>query len=108
MALGRAGEDAVVRWYQARGYRVVARNWRHGRGELDLVVTDGRVLVVCEVKTRTSVAYGSGLEAVTADKQRQVRTLGSAFLRARQWRGAVRFDVASVVGGRIEVVQDAF
>ncbi len=108
-ALGRSGEARAERWYLRRGYRVVARNWRHGRGELDLIVCDGAVLVFCEVKTRSSDRFGTGLEAVTIDKQRRIRRLAAQFLAADGvWRGPIRFDVASIVGGDIEMVLDAF
>jgi putative endonuclease len=108
-ALGRAGEAHVARWYRQRGYDLVAQNWRWGRGELDLVVCNGRVLVFCEVKTRSSDRFGTGLDAVTPDKQRRVRHLAAQFLAADgRWRGPIRFDVASVVAGRLDVVENAF
>ena len=107
-ALGRAGEARVAEWYRRHGYRVVAANWRHGRGELDLVLCDERVLVFCEVKTRSSDRFGTGFEAVTVDKQRRIRHLAAAFLRTSAWRGPIRFDVASVVAGRIDVLENAF
>ena len=104
-----AGEARVARWYSAHGYDIVAQNWRFGRGELDLVVCDGSVLVFCEVKTRSSDRFGTGLDAVTADKQRRVRRLAAQFLAAdRRWRGPIRFDVASVLAGEIDIVHGAF
>src|SRR5262245_40825910 len=57
--LGTRGEAAVARWYGARGYAVVDRNWRVREGEIDLVLRRGRLLVFCEVKTRRGDAFGS-------------------------------------------------
>ena len=74
-ALGDAGEDAVARWYVAAGYDVVDRNWRCREGELDLVLARRGVLVFCEVKTRRTTAFGVPAEAVTATKQRRLRTI---------------------------------
>src|ERR1700722_5972991 len=76
--LGRRGEDAVAAWDTTAGDDGVARNWRCAGGEIDLVALgpDG-VVVVCEVKTRSSTAYGSPLEAVTVTKQRRLRQLGA-------------------------------
>ena len=108
LQLGRAGEAATARWYRRRGYRVVATNWRHGRGEIDLVVANRAVLVFCEVKTRSSARFGTGFEAVTADKQRRVRHLAAQYMRTASWRGPIRFDVASVVAGRVDVIESAF
>jgi putative endonuclease len=114
LEVGRRGEAAVERRYVARGYRVVARNWRCRIGELDLVVTRGATLVFCEVKTRRGARYGGGFEAVDARKRQKLRALAEVFL---QQHGAspstVRFDVASVRlradgSASVEVFHDAF
>ena len=95
--MGRRGEDAVARWYEARGYVVVARNWRSRSGELDLVVRCDGLLVFCEVKTRSSNAFGSPLEAVTPTKARRLRRLAAEWLAATGERAAdLRVDVAAV------------
>lgn len=101
-ALGRRGEDLVARWYEAAGYTVLDRNWRCRAGELDLVLQRGRTVVFCEVKTRSSNRFGAPVEAVTATKQRRLRSLGAQWLAATGRRGDVRFDVASVMIRRSE------
>jgi putative endonuclease len=108
--LGAAGEDLAAAWYADRGWRVLARNWRSGRdGELDVVATKDGVLAVCEVKARSSVAFGTPLEAVTPAKQARIRRLSAAYLAASGVRASrVRFDVAAVLDGRLEVVEEAF
>ena len=110
-AVGIAGEDAVASWYQARGYEVIARNWRGGReGELDLIVRKGRTYVFCEVKSRTSTAFGAPIEAVGPQKQRRIRGLAARWLReaGRRHVGAIRFDIASVLAGQVDVVEGCF
>ena len=109
-ALGISGEDAVAQWYAAAGYDVVARNWRCAQGELDLVCRRGRSVVFCEVKTRTTDAFGAPVEAVTRDKQMRVRRLAARWLEdAADFRPVdIRFDVASVLGGEVDVVVGAF
>ena len=99
----------MAAWYEANGYSVVARNWRCRQGELDLVVRRGRVVVFCEVKTRSSTAFGAPVEAVTRTKQARLRVLAARWLEdsdlvARE----IRFDVASVLDGQIEVLEGAF
>ena len=115
--LGARGEQLTAEWYLARGYAVVARNWRCREGELDLVVARQGELVFCEVKTRSSARFGVPAEAVTVAKQRRLRVLAARFLAEmgngeRQGAGAarcaVRFDVAAVMGGRVEVIEAAF
>jgi len=73
-ALGRSGEERVADWYLGHGYEVVARNWRCPGGELDIVVARGRMVVFCEVKTRTSDRFGTPLESVTRAKQARIRS----------------------------------
>lgn len=109
-ALGQLGEEAVAAWYEARGYDVVVRNWRCRDGELDLVVRDGRTFVFCEVKTRTSDAFGAPVEAVTRTKQMRLRRLAAKWLEndAPLRPTDIRFDVASVLGGTVEVLEGAF
>ncbi len=110
-ALGRTGEDLAAAWYADRGYEIVARNWRCPTGELDLVVRKGRTLVFCEVKSRSSSAFGAPVEAVTPAKQARLRRLAGCWLEAggASARAAdLRFDVASVLAGEIEVIEGAF
>jgi len=108
-ALGAAGEDAAAAWYEAEGYDVVARNWRCRDGELDLVVRRGRTLVFCEVKARSSTAFGAAVEAITHAKRTRIRHLAARFLDESPVRaGEIRFDVVSVLRGEIEVLQGAF
>ena len=111
-ALGAEGEAAVADWYAGRGYEVLARNWRCPTGEIDLVVRQGRTVVFCEVKTRTSAAFGAPVEAVTRAKQARLRRLAGCWLEAggppAGGAGELRFDVASVLAGEIEVIEGAF
>jgi putative endonuclease len=108
-ALGISGEDAVAAWYEAAGYEVVARNWRCASGEIDLVLRFGRSVVFCEVKTRTTDAFGAPVEAVTRDKQMRLRRLAARWLDDAPFRPTgIRFDVASVLGGEISVLTGAF
>lgn len=110
---GRAGEQAALERYLAFGYRLLARNWRCPLGELDLVLERAGLLVVCEVKARTTAAFGGGWEAVTPAKRRTIRRVTEAFLgTVRPQIREVRFDVASVRllprGAEIHVFEDAF
>ncbi|MCD9624936.1 YraN family protein [Rhabdothermincola salaria] len=108
-ALGARGEALAARWYEEHGYQVVARNWRCREGELDLVLRKGRTVVFCEVKTRSSNAYGTPAESVTRTKQLRLRTLALRWLeQTGTARGSLRFDVACVVAGRVDVIESAF
>jgi putative endonuclease len=107
--LGADGEARVALHYESRGYRVLDRNWRCRDGELDLVLRHGRTLVVCEVKTRSSAAFGTPAEAVTVKKQAKLRLLARHYLETASFRpGTIRFDVAAVLAGEIEIIENAF
>ena len=108
-ALGASGEDRVAAWYEANGYTIEARNWRCRQGELDLVARRGRTVVFCEVKTRSSDAFGAPVEAVTRAKQARLRVLAARWLDEAPFRARdIRFDVASILAGKLEVLEGAF
>jgi putative endonuclease len=107
--LGAHGERLAARRYEAAGYRVVARNWRCREGELDLVLRGPGVLVFAEVKTRASDRFGVPAEAVTPAKQRRIRRLAQRFCAETGERAPqLRFDVVSVLRGRVEVLEGCF
>lgn len=109
LALGASGEAAAAAWYEANGWTVLARNWKVRAGELDLVVQRGRVVAFCEVKTRSTLDFGSPAEAVDHDKRRRLRHLAMLWLDEAPRRPAeIRFDVATVVGDVVEVIEGAF
>lgn len=97
-ALGRLGEDLAAAHLRECGLRILDRNWRCGAGELDIVAMDGDAVVVCEVKTRSTDAFGPAVAAVGPDKARRLRRLAALWLRERGVPGApVRFDVIGVL-----------
>lgn len=97
-ALGRYGEDVAARHLSDTGMEVLARNWRCDLGEADLVARDGDTLVICEVKTRRGLDYGTPLEAVTARKLARLRRLAARWIaESAQHPGDVRIDVVSVL-----------
>lgn len=107
--IGAAGEAMAAAWYQDQGYRVLDRNWRCREGELDLVVATGRLVVFCEVKTRSSLRFGAPIEAITPVKQKRLRVLAARWIETTGARPAgIRFDVACILAGELDVIQAAF
>lgn len=96
-ALGRFGEDLAVRYLERSGIAVIERNWRCELGELDIIAREDRALVVCEVKTRRSAAFGDPVEAVSPRKTRRLRRLALRWLDERRLHvAAIRFDVIAI------------
>ena len=95
----RAGEVAAVQYLVKQGWTIVARNWRCSLGELDIVAREGDCLVVCEVKTRRTLDYGSPLEAITWRKAARLRRLAGWWIEAHpEVSGVTRRVRVDVVG----------
>jgi putative endonuclease len=102
-AVGRYGEQVAADHLEAAGLVILERNWRCREGELDIIARDGAELVFVEVKTRSSLAFGSPAEAVGPSKSARIRQLALRYLMARREAGdeaswsALRFDVVAVL-----------
>lgn len=94
--LGRRGEELAARQLAAKGYEIVARNWRCKTGELDLVAREGECLVLVEVRTRRGRAMGSPEGSITATKQARLIALSEAYVQENGWDGDWRIDVVAI------------
>ena len=98
--LGLAAEEAARRFLLRHGWRVLGRNVRVGRGELDIIARRGATLAFVEVKARRTATYGLPEDAVDGRKRRQVARLAELWLAARPWAlhgvDEVRFDIVAV------------
>lgn len=105
-AVGQYGERLAERHVRALGWVVLDRNWRCDLGEIDIVARDGDCLVVCEVKTRRSLAYGHPVEAVTRAKVARLRRLAARWVAESGLHpAAVRVDVLAVLRPRTGAAQ---
>lgn len=97
-ALGALGESIACDHLIAQGYTIVDRNWRCEYGEIDIVARDASTLIVCEVKTRSSMRHGEPVEAVSARKVRRLRRLALCWLDAHGiYAPAIRIDVIGIL-----------
>lgn len=99
-ALGRDGEDIAVAHLEAEGWLIIERNWRCPAGELDIVAWDeeAQALVFVEVKSRSSIAFGQPIEAITWRKMAKLRELSTLWLRATHTRvRTIRVDAIGVL-----------
>jgi len=97
--IGIRGEDAAAAYLERSGLGIIERNWRSSapKGEVDIIALDGEVLVLCEVKTRTSSAQGTPEEAVSPAKQRRLVRLAEAYIASAGIAPVqTRFDVISI------------
>jgi putative endonuclease len=97
-AVGAYGERVAAAHLVDAGMAIVARNWRCDIGEIDIVARDGDTLVVCEVKTRQGVEFGSPLEKVTWDKAERLRRLAARWIADNHAHPAdIRIDIVGVL-----------
>ena len=97
--LGALGEKAVAEFLVNRGFLIVDRNWRIREGEIDIVATmPDETYSFIEVKTRTSLAFGRPLEAITPEKAHRMQRLALAWLATHQCLGSnYQVDCAAVL-----------
>jgi len=96
--LGRQGEQVAADFLERAGFVILERNWRCSQGEIDIVAADGPALVVCEVKTRSGVRFGTPVEAVTRQKAWRQRRLAVLWLREHNvLYDEIRIDIIGVL-----------
>lgn len=95
-ALGAMGEAIASERLTARGWPIIATNWRCRYGEIDLVARDGDSLVIIEVRARATKRYGQPEESVGGEKRRRLIRLGERYIQHVGWPGAWRIDVIAI------------
>lgn len=94
---GQGGEDLACEFLLARGYEIVARNYRCRSGEVDVIVRRGTTTVFVEVKERRGASHGHGYEAVTLGKRLRIVRAARLFAAANGlFESPLRFDVVSI------------
>ena len=113
--LGNRGEDFALAHLEAKGMRLVDRNYRWRGGEIDLIMRDGAVLVFVEVRSKSGAAHGTPLETIDYRKRRQIERCARQYLAHKKVGADVccRFDAVGVLipaSGQVEIVHvpDAF
>ncbi|MCX5716324.1 MAG: YraN family protein [Candidatus Omnitrophica bacterium] len=115
ITLGRLGENIAISFLKKNGYSILHRNWRCLFGEIDIVAQHEDFIVIVEIKTRRSSAYGPGYLAITRLKQLKLIRLTQAFLKRYGLTDHMcRIDIVSIaMDGNsrpvdIELIKDAF
>ncbi|MGH8372627.1 MAG: YraN family protein [Gammaproteobacteria bacterium] len=115
LASGQEAEDRALAALEKQGLRLLQRNYRCPQGELDLVMEDGEMLVIVEVRYRRNRGFGNAAESIGASKQRKLLLAAQHLLQtdARLRRKPLRFDVFAITEQRDgiadnEWIRDAF
>ena len=94
--IGQRGEDLAADFYVRNGYSILERNWKCYHLEVDLITRNEDTLVICEVKTRTNIAFGEPETFVTPQKQKNLIRAANMYLTRVGLNLDVRFDIISV------------
>lgn len=107
---GAAYEQCAAQYLKQKGYHILEQNFRCRQGEIDLIARDGEYLVFVEVKYRRDTRMGEGSEAVDGRKQRRITDCARYYLYChREYQDSpCRFDVVTICGEEIRLLQDAF
>ncbi|MDI3526234.1 MAG: putative endonuclease [Tenuifilum sp.] len=111
--IGTKGEDIAASYLSAKGYKILHRNWRFGHKELDLVAKQNDIIVVVEVKTRSTQYWEEPKESVKRKKQKLIILAADEYMRRYNLNNEVRFDIVSIIlkpgtKPQIEHIEDAF
>ena len=106
---GTQGEEAASHYLQAKGYRILQRNYRKPCGEIDIIALDKKTLVFIEVKKRASQAFGGPLAAITAAKQHKITRTAQYYVKENAPKfDSIRFDAICLLPGQITHIENAF
>lgn len=99
-ALGARGERLAARFLERAGYTILARNYRLGHREIDLIISRDELVAFVEVKARAGAGFGHPLDAITALKRREIERVAHAWV-ARSGRPELnyRFDAIAILYG---------
>ena len=108
-AYGNEGEQAACDYLAGKGWQVIGRNVRRGRGEIDIIARAKKTTAFIEVKRRSSTAFGQPAEAVNLEKQRRIAQAAAIYMQENGLDDArVRFDVIEILPGEIRHIPGAF
>jgi len=108
-AYGSAGEQSACEYLSAKGWKIIDRNVRCGRGEIDIIAGKRGLTAFIEVKRRRNTAYGRPSEAVNAEKQRRIVQAAALYMQENTLENApVRFDIIEILPGEIRHIEGAF
>lgn len=110
--LGIHGEQHAVNYLQSKNYRILERNWRYRKAEIDIIAQKKDTLAVVEVKTRSTADFGNPQDFVNQKKIKMLVEAVNEYVIQRDLDVEVRFDIIAIVGNQekavIEHLKNAF
>lgn len=111
-SFGKRGEAMAEIELRQKGYKILERNYRHGKSEIDLIAKGEGLLIFIEVKTRSSNTFGFPEEFVSENQQKAIIRAANHYVEKIEWKGDIRFDIMAIIVKQtvmqIEHLKDAF
>ncbi len=110
--IGKIGEKIAEEYLLEKKYKILHKNWHYQRKEIDIVAVDKNMIVIIEVKTRTSTYYNLPSQTVTLQKQKFLINTANAYVNTFNIDLEIRFDIISVQynshKSKIDHIENAF
>ncbi|MBX2828155.1 MAG: YraN family protein [Flavobacteriaceae bacterium] len=100
--LGKLGEEMAVRYLLKEDYTILERNFRFDKAEIDIIAEKGDEIVIVEVKTRNSAAFGNPQEFVTPSKIKLLVKAANEYIVSQNLDKEVRFDIIAVLKNKTQ------
>lgn len=109
---GQKGELLAKEYLQEKGYHIIKTNFRQKFGEIDIIVEKNNILAFVEVRTKTSLRFGTAAESITKPKKQKIIKVAQYYLAGQRKDIAYRFDVITIFldknSVKIEHYENAF
>jgi putative endonuclease len=110
--LGQKGEESAAAYLKQKGFRILFRNWKWGKHEIDIIAENKNFIVFIEVKTRTVNPKMDPVTAVTNEKQKSIIRAADGYLQRYKIDKESRFDIVTIISKNedfeIDHIEDAF
>lgn len=110
--LGVKGEELAFNYLVKKGYKILSKNYRFKRNEIDIIAEIDKTLIIVEVKTRGSRFLAGPEETVTKSKQKKIIKVANEYIQEHEVDLDTRFDIISIILNEketsIEHLIDAF
>ncbi|GAB4126980.1 MAG: YraN family protein [Raineya sp.] len=103
---GKEAEQKALEFLQKKGYELLSKNYRFGKGEIDLIVAKDNLLVFVEVRSRKNANFGFPEQTISEKKKQLLRKTAENFIFEKNWQKNFRFDIVAVLGEQIEHFED--
>ena len=99
--LGIRGEEIAIELLKKKGYKILERNWRYKKAEIDIICKKDDILIFVEVKTRSTMKYGMPEDFVSKSKRKLMFGAANAYMEKINHFWEIRFDVISILMNKL-------